>query len=87
MGINNRPRPVTPSVIWRFVLGACERINISIRKGNNCNNCAQYISRSLHKIQSPGIWSPLIATMNNIVDNLINHEQTALYVGIQPRQK
>ena len=29
------------------------------------------------------MWSPLITTMNNTVDNLINHEQTALYAGIQ----
>ena len=33
------------------------------------------------------MWSPLITTMNNIVDNLINHEQIALYAGKQPRQK
>jgi hypothetical protein len=39
------------------------------------------------KIQSPGMWSPLITTMNNSADNLINHEQIALYAGIQPRQK
>jgi hypothetical protein len=57
-------------------------------RGKNCNNYAENTWGPPYKIYSPGIWSPLITTMYNIVYNLINHEKAALYAGIQqPRQK
>lgn len=76
-----------PSVIWQFVFDACDLTSIAAYEGEHLKFYARNISRPMYKIQSPGMWSPLITTMNNTVDNLINHEQIPLHAGIQPRQK
>ena len=51
------------TVIWRFLLGACEIIHIFIRGGGNYHNYAENIRRHRTKFHRPGDQAPGISVL------------------------